>query len=460
MESGRCAVCGKDTQFTCTWCKTTYYCSSSCRKKDNSFHFLLCLKLKHWLENRPDHLDPPRRDPEEPYPEDPRHFQGLGHFYIVGLLFPEKTNRPEFIWLKVHTTTNWNVKDWDGAPDHECYHTVEMVTDLTGLMKSPKSHYYTRHGREIEYYMGLQTFVHKEHETFSFLNAGYDSTNMPAGNIVVASVVRENRPHANGIGTYESIQYRDITLADYRSAFTKFTELNRLFEGERINRFYIKEEKMWHKAVIISCRADVEILGKKKYRQVDIHRRHHIHSKEQASKSPLAYLMDIPLLCKVIPPNKSWGKYISAQEEAYLSENDDALSLMVNAEILDHEWGTQVEGWEHGPSHTILVARYDKKDVSHHQVEALVSYFQNVVRGGMRSASDIISGEKSTKAREQLIEILFHSRQFEIYLEGLKEDKIKDGDMDWVNVVSPRDGWTGRFKLPQKGKVYIDGPGI
>ncbi|KAH7312075.1 hypothetical protein BKA65DRAFT_574818 [Rhexocercosporidium sp. MPI-PUGE-AT-0058] len=227
MTDKKCIICNKDTTCKCGTCKSAAYCSFECQKLDIPLHKILCTKLVDFLKNNP--------RPADEY---------LSR-YKLGILFPVDSKIAELIWVKNKILFEEVGKHWEVWPK-----------------------------------------LNKQNECLGHLLHGYQwtgggnpiSEHKWSGNVVVL----RSRSYDKNDGDEDdgrSKVYEDITLADFRSALTYMGSRALLYEYEKENRFFIRDERKWAKGVKISCVGDMDVLGKAQYRDVMISWFHDIQMK-------------------------------------------------------------------------------------------------------------------------------------------------------------------------------------
>ncbi|KAE8441731.1 hypothetical protein EG329_004517 [Mollisiaceae sp. DMI_Dod_QoI] len=112
MTSEKCCICSKATENKCAVCKSAHYCSADCQKKDWPLHKLLCNKFVSFVEAGPT-VDTEGDD------------YAVSSKYKLAILFPEKSNSPELIWLKCFTKSEYD-DDYD-EPLNPLYHYYQDI---------------------------------------------------------------------------------------------------------------------------------------------------------------------------------------------------------------------------------------------------------------------------------------------------------------------------------------------
>lgn len=177
-------------------------------------------------------------------------------------------------------------------------------------------------------------------------------------------------------------KYEDIKLADLRYAVDYRTRKNNLFESDTPNKFVLRDEKEWVKAVMISCSGDMHFMGKSKYRQLVITKRHPIFADRDTDVSTGTEQMGCALSLKKFSVLPSWQAKIHRGMNFISCKNTELACLMLVTGIRNpkNHWGHPLLKWGNSVDHSALVARRDRKDLIAQQVEALIRYFKEVFK--------------------------------------------------------------------------------
>jgi hypothetical protein len=268
------------------------------------------------------------------------------------------------------------------------------------------------------------------------LNAG--SPCYRAGNIVVVGVDYPYRAMFP--------KHRDVSLSDFRLAMEFFSQNNKIFEGEARNPYCIRDLP-WIKGVIISNFGDMQLLRKKKYREVELHPEHRIFDNNDKEKSPIAHQMDIPFLVK--KENSLWATAANIEKlewNPYL--NLESHIMMVDTKLVGPDWGLRLmaRNIHEIKDYSILVARSDKKDTTAQQVQGFVEYLaKDPYNVASKMKAD--NPNPSTVWRKNFCVEYFQSDKFEKHFEALKQKNLAAGELSWANAVPPRNGWTGKYSV-------------
>lgn len=98
---------------------------------------------------------------------------------------------------------------------------------------------------------------------------------------------------------------------------------------------------------------------------------------------------------------------------------------------------TSEEEWrsaDFGLIGSVLVVREDGKDVTRHQVEAMVRFCRDKLLGGMIDVDNV-----GMEARMRIVEEEMWRARFEEFFEGMRKRRIAKGDGSWETAVSPYD---------------------
>lgn len=458
MATSKCTICGKDTTTQCSVCKAAPYCSAVCQKKDRPFHALLCDKYQPFIHTRPTATEEDKTDGDV-----------LPVAYKMAILFPATSDTPQLIWLKVHTQS-WFDREFEEVEDPKWHFYQNPICDLLNYMECPRATPHTRNGRDLDIYMG-DGQVWKEPITQSLLTltAGYGPVkpegflSLPgywAGDLVVVKVTKERVEHSEDGTTKVEVLHGDVNLADFRAAFDYLTRYYNIFESANPNPYYIRQPGRWVKAVKICCSGEMKFEHKNKYTEVSISRHHPLFSHSDAV-SGISKHLGFPLLVKRLQSNPQWKKLMEnlpKNSSFDPEENPEWLYLVLDVEVESKKWGSWLGHWDMRVDPTVLVARKDMKDLTIHQVEALVSFSKTVVEWEMDDAarkeaeqgadaddtyySDYEDGDElahipSQKVRREFLEEYLLSDKFEKFFEEFKQEKLAEGDATWSDAIVP-----------------------
>ena len=227
--------------------------------------------------------------------------------------------------------------------------------------------------------------------------------------------------------------YRDVTLNDLRGAVDEASQDLNTFEHEKTNPFVIRDETRWLKAVKVSCSADVKLLGKAKYRQVEIKNDHPIFF-EYDDTSTISQHMGWTLLAKKGPLfNPAWVIKTRNSPCSDPLSNPEALQILFNTNPSDSNdgWGRLAfPKWNNGKDSTVLFARRDRNDITRYQIEALSSYCQEVV-------TSKFSDKHGEDERWAVVERFLNSEAFNGYFAGYCHARRNTGEEDWADAETP-----------------------
>lgn len=165
----------------------------------------------------------------------------------------------------------------------------------------------------------LQTF--EDNQCLSHITRGY-STHHLSGWMGHRIVIGFSKATESGI-----LAYRDVTLNDLRAVVNSYSQKFTVFEDEKENPFVIRDESKWIKAVKVSCEGDVELLGKAKYRQIEIKKNHPIfHHHDDISS--VSKHKGWTLLAQKCPTSPKWAS--PSFDPCF---NPEALYIVVNANL-------------------------------------------------------------------------------------------------------------------------------
>lgn len=235
-----------------------------------------------------------------------------------------------------------------------------------------------------------------------------------------------------------------MTLADLRYAFEFMSERNTIFESAKPNKYYIRTANEWMKAVKISCSGDMAFMGKQKYREVAVRRRHSIfYDNVESLISNIPKQMGFALRVKEMDIDRSWYHRIEPEMDFDPCSNPESADLMINMDVAneDQRWGDPPAQWlhDHDRNLTALVVRDDRKDLTIHQVEALIKYIEDVVVQTIGEAGPIDEQQSNLQLRQHVVDSVLLSNKFRDFFNTLKQKKIEAGDESWAGAVFPGD---------------------
>jgi hypothetical protein len=459
MVLDKCTICGKAATNKCSRCKSAAYCSVDCQRTDQPLHKLLCNQYLNFLQTRPVATDDDKQPGDVLPPK-----------YKLALLFPAKADHPQLIWVKVQIRSEHDEED--SEEENPTYDYWQWCTeDLSNYMKFPRAMNHTRNGQDLDIYMGESCFGEDPiTQSLLTLNAGYRSSEYGslhptpwAGNLIVFNMTKELLQHPK-YGEHDKELHNDATLSDLRYAFDYLTRNNYIFEATQPNPYVIRKEGRWFKAVKVSCSGDMVFEGKKKYVEVAISRYHPIFTQGNDGKSSISTHLGFPLLVKKICPNPNWVDRMNKlpKESRFSPYENPEMCIMINVEVQSKHWRCLEEQWDKGLDPTVLVARQDMKDLTTHQVEALVHYSREVLEDEMGHVSlremeqdpnaedayysdydeaDIEAHIPSQKVRKEFLEEYLLSNKFAEFFEEFKQTKLAGGDMTWADATFPAKGF-------------------
>lgn len=285
-----------------------------------------------------------------------------------------------------------------------------------------------------------------------------------AGNVVVlrSRSYDKNEPEEDG----EYKVFEDVTLADLRSALTYMGSTTKLYESEKENRFFIRDEKEWVRGVKISCVGDMKVLGKRQFRDVMVSTYHQIRSQPQPFPTISEHMGMTLRVFKCGYQRKVVDANSARKTKRHPFDSAMSSILMINANPEESNQGwcwADIKNWDSGTEPTVLVTRSDKKPISAKQVEVLIEYIRGVIQWAIepdeidekyekmqeKSDNDEITATEffefegnntEENRRKRVIEEYMKSDRFEKFIEKFKKEKLADGDTTWADVVSPRAG--------------------
>ncbi|KAH7390159.1 hypothetical protein BKA64DRAFT_645086 [Cadophora sp. MPI-SDFR-AT-0126] len=411
MTLNNCTICDKETVQSYAKCKSAVYCSQECQKLDFPLHKLLCTKITTFFEQNPRPID-----------ED-----------------LNTAKNPEFFWIQI---TGRKFEFVNSSPGMKKYIEDAHIGQKT-----------SRGDHMLDVFMGDGSYGRdKPNACISRLMHGYQWTD--GGNPLsevrwVGNIVVLGYEITGGIGR-RCKTYRDVTVADLRFALDFLGHDVKLYETEDVNRFYIRDEKMWMKGVKISCSGDMKLLGKKRFRDVLVSRYNDICVKRgRLSTSAISGHLGFELMVM----NCAWHKVL---QEAFksgmggLTQNPHVAYLMLDAipNADNKNWGlADPEKWRKDMNPTALIVRKDMGDITAKQIETLVAYCKNVVQEAMKGDNE--NGCRSSDERKAVVDKYMTWEMFRVCFEAFRKEKISEGDTSWTDAALPQVPAPERAELPK-----------
>jgi hypothetical protein len=190
--------------------------------------------------------------------------------------------------------------------------------------------------------------------------------------------------------------------------------------------------------------------GRKKYTEVAISRSHPLFSYGDGTSSISKHL-GFQFLVKKPPSNPDWPKLPGIG----LYENPEICNLMIGVEVRSTHWSFPEQQWDKGLGPTVLMTRKDMKDLTVHQVEALVCFSKTVLKEEMIGIKpkeaepdadsdyenpDTLAHIPTQKVRKEFLEEYLLSDKFANFFEEFKQEKLAEGDTTWAGATVPRKG--------------------
>lgn len=368
-------------------------------------HKLLCSKFKPFIT-------------DNPRPDD---------MHKLALLFPEKADLPQLIWVE---TRVYHEENEDGSKYiHSMGCTRKLKQHLPNFARpmpiDPNPY-------KIQIWLDDMQQEFEGNQCLAHLTKGYASRDLAAGmisaydwngNQVVLGFDEQNQ-------NSQVTKYRDVTLNDLRGVLNTLSQNMIIFEDDKVNRFIIRDESKWIKAVKVSCSGDIKFLGKAQFRQVEIKVNHPIY-KSFDDISTVSENLGWTLLAKKCPFDPAWAsRAATSTTDPY--ENFAAQRLVQNwtptAQFGD--WGAvKYPTWDPFKDPTVLFARKDQKDTTKYQIEALDYYIDSTVRMKM---SDEGYGW-STKQKTALVRKYLTADAFDVFFKKYVHERLEMGQEDWRN---------------------------
>jgi hypothetical protein len=201
------------------------------------------------------------------------------------------------------------------------------------------------------------------------------------------------------------------------------------------------------KGVEITCTGDQEFLNLDKFVGVDVPIVHPIFDTENRPCPPteISKLIGLPLMFRNAIPDMRWMDRVSQRA----CENRAAQFLDINIDVKSDTWGfsdlgknilhMNEKGWRIFSQ--VLVIRQDKKDLTSHQVEALVDFLQHGVYDEIikerRGRLFGLGQAELEMERAKMMRELASKAKFMVAFKVFKEKKLTDGDESWLDEISP-----------------------
>jgi hypothetical protein len=420
-------------------------------------HKLLCSKYQDFLETRP-----------IPKDEDKQTFDVNPVAYKAAILFPDRSDTPQLIWLKIHPLSEFDsLSEEKEVPSY--HYWEDVTTDLFNHMSSPRGMAHKQNGQDLEVYMSDTAFGERPPtKSLLTLNEGYGSSEYfsiaPApwaGNLVVVNITKKDVKHPEFGDVDEKEIHNDVNISDLRYAFDYLTRGGYMFQSDKPNKYFIRKPGRWFKAVKVSCSGEIKFEGKKKYVEVMVSCYHPMFQRNDGQSSISKHL-GFPLLVKRLPLHHELEELGNRLKKSFgVYENPELSCLMIDVEVTSEIWRLPPAIWDKGLDGTVLVARKDMKDLTVHQAEVLCHWCQKKVsrnmsiverRDGEPRSDDEFSDQSdyekedlqahipSQRVRKKFLEDWLLSDKFANYFEKFKQKKISKGDATWADATVPPQG--------------------
>ncbi|KAI1774545.1 hypothetical protein F4818DRAFT_418218 [Hypoxylon cercidicola] len=198
MVSNKCAVCWKDDAKRCGTCKSCSYCSKECQKSDWQSHKLLCKTIA---------TEPPRPSSS----------------HLRAIYFPDDKQAPQLVWI--HCSPENGIPMDPGLVDMALLRKLTQRNEAdtlsrTKVWRNNRLKKETSHMIEFHY---RDNFYNDGSRSTASLNAvvkphGPEKRDW-RGPLVVLAILIERAEESEGADEADeaSLNYRDMTLADFRS---------------------------------------------------------------------------------------------------------------------------------------------------------------------------------------------------------------------------------------------------
>jgi len=435
----RCAVCNAGDAKSCSTCESIAYCSAECKKDDERIHGILCEDLPAFLAKFP-----------RPIPK-----ATLAIFFSRGTYLSRDSSKkkPEFIWMEfLHNKLMRVEKDgltgalirtdvlkgeFHPEPSSETFRIYRDCSKM-GDIEYPLCLYMRNDG-----WMRDGTFTSFPNICLLETTQG-DQKQLWLGPLLIYS---DFSPRGSRL--------RDITMNDFRI----FMDFCKVYQGTGIGvrmSIHLKRDMLLEieaynpslfeslldnyggspkiKGVEITCEADAEELGCEKFIAVETPPFHPIFNDYTIEPAEITKLIELPLLVRQVY-HMPWKQKTIWQAAI---KNPEVEALYVNVGVC-YTWGLKYFG-EIPICGRYLVIREDRKNITPHQVEAVVAFCKCEIYPKMSSERRRLIGktkEQKREAREIFLSDNVSRIKFEEFFSKFKSDKVQSGDDSWQNECSP-----------------------
>jgi len=381
--------------------------------------------------------------------DNPRPTETEGVAHRIALLFPEHSSKMKFIWL----ACNKSVDDYghfyhedanvsaafatpgDDNPSTEL-HTLDGSTWGPAFDLDYSVHLWCRSG-----YMGDDSAWNQAVlQVFKTLNQGFEGC--WKGPLVFTSQMPIG--YNNYMKKMVESAHQDFRLDDFRVVFG-FLKGNNGIKRMDEARAELKDdapnpptppEEIKYKFVRIAHLSLPKFRGGEKFGAVRIPATSLAITSFQSLESEIAKHIGLPLNIYHIPGEKSEifipdvGPFFDLPRVGIA----DPYYLLLNANAKNESSWAKLHPESQAVSNkgTLLVVREDRKQITPHQVEALVHFCRHEVFPAMKEAED-------EHERNEFIKTWLCQANFEEFLNTFKKQKVAQGDESWRDVFLPYD---------------------
>ncbi|KAF4624123.1 hypothetical protein G7Y89_g14050 [Cudoniella acicularis] len=402
-----CIICYEPSKLTCPTCKSADYCSDECKKKDRALHTLLCKEYSTFAVTNPKPID-----------------EYLST-HRLGFLFPEDSKTPQLVWVKCKLEIGADSTCRERAMLKEYF--------ISGIPEQTQKHIRSH---------SLQIFKEPIHhrpernrnQSIQHLLRGYGCPDFPVkGPHIVLAFKRPGYDYDTPDDIQEPVYqpYQDVRLSDLRLALNRLAQDEKIFESKVPNEYMLPNLKYWTSAVKVSTKdGDMRHLQVDKYREVKIHDSSDIF-RNSTEIADVSKHLGFPVHVQKCSPASLWDTPANhLNGKAWFNREIEFLMMGVNANNLE-TWGhPDSKKWLKIP--TVLIARKDEKDLTVHQVEALVRYCEEELSTSLK---DKDGAHYSLEFRKAQAEKYLCKSAFEKFFQELKAKKLSEGEMSWVGTV-------------------------
>ena len=443
-NKGPCSNCLEPAQHCCRRCSGVHYCSQKCQTIDWKFHKHLCAEFRD-LKDRP----------------------STNH--VLAVFFPEYGSKAQLVWI----AKKEEIVDVDSISKSLEPLVWLQVGNVRGVARQTTTMGERRQKKkELDKIMGLEEdksaikcIVYLLLRKDNIMDGSKPNTSIgtvtkgrtpfswrgpilailtkggipPQGNKSVAERFEES--YVVKHGDMDLIDYRDLIdfFADYGSwtpELDDFAPHSLWWESPILRREIEHQQRIW--VVRVSCDAEYKLTGFK-YTPLTSPPTHPGWAFLQPL--PITVKFGLPLIMRRLPALDSY----KAEAEATNNINTGPNFLHLNPEAEGSMWLTVPEQAPHG---SVMIMRYDKKNLHVNHLYAMLAYLNEVVRPAMEEA---FMGKRE---KGEVLEMI-HPSRFDWYFKRMRKERVLlEGAPDLFDLPSSestRDVVDDRLEGPMQG---------